>query len=429
MNKKIFIALLILGFAIFLPFKVLGYVVEGSGDPCAGCSGSYCSGINSCSLSCVNNSCVASCQCSTACGARCCTASDCGSSGSCNYSWQDIGCGQSGGGVSCPSNQMLQKGTAPSYTSHSCSNNTCQSSTVYCPDQYQCVNRIACGANTEISVKPDVAKINDPVSVTGIVNAGSYGVCEDGLTVKINNVTTTGWSIAPSNDYSIDSTCRWFTGDNCYWTTPFCSYKSMDCWACGINGREMLWHYYTNKTLSKTFNLSVPGYYTFSIQGKITSNQETGYISTTSQPLQIKAKYGETADADPTDVSIDKDVYLGDPSTPMTVDSGTVLGSENGNVIIRGQLNLVANANKSNPIRIIYGNQLILDQGAQIYLPTNPDLIGGAYIIKKGKPDPYANNSSASICNSNYDSTRPFKYCGLNKICQNGQCVDYTPSF
>jgi hypothetical protein len=278
-------------------------------------------------------------------------------------------------------------------------------------------------------LKPEVAKINDPVSVTAVIDAGGYGICEEVLTVKINNVTTTGWSITPSGDYSIDSTCRWFTGDNCYWTTPFCSYKSMDCWACGINGREMLWHYYTSKTLSKTFNLSVPGYYTVSIQGKITSNQETGYISTTSQSLLIKAKYGETADADPTDVSIDKDVYLGDPSTPMTVEPGTVLGSENGNVIIRGTLNLVSYANKSNPIRIIYGNQLILDQGAQIYLPTNPDLIGGAYIIKKGRPDPYANNSSASICNSNYDSTRPFKYCGLNKICQNGQCVDYTPSF
>jgi len=203
----------------------------------------------------------------------------------------------------------------------------------------------------------------------------------------------------------------------------------MDCWACGINGREMLWHYYTRKTLSKTFNFSVPGYYTFLIQGKITSNQDIGYISTTSLPLLIKAKYGQTKDGDPTDVSIDKDVYLGDPSTPMTVESGTVLGSENGNVIIRGQLNLVARANKSNPIRIIYGNQLIFDQGAQIYLPTSSDLIGGAYIIKKGRPDPYANNSSASVCNSNYDSTRPFKYCGLNKICQNGQCVDYTSSF
>jgi len=89
----------------------------------------------------------------------------------------------------------------------------------------------------------------------------------------------------------------------------------------------------------------------------------------------------------------------------------------------------MAKKKNNKPIRIIYGKQLIFNQGAQIYLPTNSDLIGGAYIIKKGNSDPYASNTSASVCNSNYDSTRTFKYCGLNKICQNGQCVDYTPSF
>jgi len=31
----------------------------------------------------------------------------------------------------------------------------------------------------------------------------------------------------------------------------------------------------------------------------------------------------------------------------------------------------MAKKKNNNPIRIIYGNQLILDQGAQIYLPTN----------------------------------------------------------
>ena len=364
-----------------------------------------------------------------------CSCVDCGSSGSCNYSWQDIGCGQSGGGVSCPSNQMLQKGTAPSYTSHSCSTNYgCTSRIVSCPDQYRCLNTIACGANTEISVKPEVAKINDPVSVTIIVDAGSYGICENDWQIKINGVELSkfGWSSSVAGTFEASSTCRLCpTGnilhcyDGCQWTGCRCSPKSSHCYeGCSITGTELYCDYYQHKDITKSFSFSVPGIYNFSNTAQVVSSYENAYVSTTSLPLLIKAKYGETVDAEPTDVSIDKDVYLGDPSTPMTVDSGTVLGSENGNVIIRGQLNLVARANKSNPIRIIYGKQLIFNQGAQIYLPTSSDLIGGAYIIKKGKPDPYANNSSASVCNSNYDGKRSYSYCGLNKICSGGSCID-----
>jgi hypothetical protein len=346
-----------------------------------------------------------------------------------------------GGGVTCAPNQMLQKSTSTnsSYTRRYCEDYTCKRSTVSCPDKYRCLNTIACGANTEISLKPEVAQINDQVSVTSIIDAGGYGVCENDWQIKINGVELSkfGWSSSAAGTFTVSSTCRLCpTGnifncyDGCQWTGCRCSPKGSYCYeGCWITGTELYCYYYQHKEIKKSFSFSVPGIYNFSITAQVVSSYENGYISTTSRPLLIKAKYGQTTDGDPTDVSIDKDVYLGDPSTPMTIESGTVLGSENGNVIIRGQLNLVARANKSNPIRIIYGNQLIFNQGAQIYLPTSSDLIGGAYIIKKGRPDPYANNSSASVCNSNYDSTRPFKYCGLNKICQNGQCVDYTPSF
>jgi hypothetical protein len=446
MNKKNFTIFLILIFTLLLfgqDKKVKGgnpNAIEGGGggggDPCAGCIGSYCSGNGLCTFSCVNNSCVSNCSCSKSCGANCCSDSDCPASGSCNYgAWQDIGCGQSGGGVTCASTQMLQKRVSSnsSYTRNYCEDYTCKTKTVSCPDQYQCVNRTTCGANVEINFSKLEVSPNENVTTTIVIDAGSYGICEDGLAIKLNGATvpTTTWNITPSGDYSMYSTCKWFTGDNCYWTTPFCSYYRMDCNGCVWNGREMYWHYYKKKTFTKVFSFAAPGTYSFSVTARFTSNQDSGYYSTTSQSIIVKPVYGTTAGSSSTlDISWSQDVILGNPSSQTVIDkSGVVLGSENENVIIQGEVNLVAYANKIYPIRLIYGKELRLSQGAKILLPdpkTSPSLIGGAYIIKKGKTDPYATNTPASICNPNYTG-RPYIYCDIGKICQNGSCVNYTP--
>jgi len=232
-------------------------------------------------------------------------------------------------------------------------------------------------------------------TITVDISGSRYGIVDNSLVIKMNDMTTTGWQ------------------------TTFSGYI-----ACPQQTLQ-------KTTVSKAFKFPVPGNYKFSVQGQIFPclfPAQRSSFSTTSQPLLIKAKYGQTTDGDPTDVSIDKDVYLGTTGQDTAVESGVVLGSEKGNVIVRGNLNLAANADPNSPIRIIYGKELSISSGAQIILPDQSKK-GSVYFIKKGNPGPYANNTTASVCNFNYDSTRPFKYCGLNKICQNGQCVDYTPSF
>jgi len=268
------------------------------------------------------------------------------------------------------------------------------------------------------------------------LDAGNYGVCQDGLVIKLNGVTvpttTNFWNITPSSDYSIYLGCQ-EPASNCNWATPFCSYYRIDCNVCGSNGngRIMYWHYYKKKTFTKVFSFAAPGSYSFSATARFTSDQDSSYYSTTSQSIIVKPVYGTTVGSSSTlDISWSQDVILGSSSSQTVIDkSGVVLGSENGNVIIQGEINLVAYANKIYPIRLIYGRELRLSQGAKILLPdpkTSPSLIGGAYIIKKGKTDPYTTNTPASICNPNYTG-RPYIYCDIGKICQNGSCVNYTP--
>ena len=300
-------------------------------------------------------------------------------------SWINGACGAGG----CSATQRLQTRTC---TPSGCSTET------------QCVSDSTCTSpppppspNIVIQFTNLTAAIGETVTTTITVDfSGSiYGIVDNSLVIKMNDMTTTGWQ------------------------TTFSGYI-----ACPQQTLQ-------KTTVSKAFKFPVPGNYKFSVQGQIFPclfPAQRSSFSTTSQPLLIKAKYGQTTDGDPTDVSIDKDVYLGTTGQETAVESGVVLGSENGNVIVRGNLNLAANANPNSPIRIIYGKELSISSGAQIILPDQSKK-GSVYFIKKGRPDPYANNTIASVCNSNYDSTRLFKYCGLNKICQNGQCVDYTPSF
>ncbi|MGC9031287.1 MAG: hypothetical protein ACP5H7_00750, partial [Minisyncoccia bacterium] len=360
---------------------------------------------------------------------ECCSDSDCPSSGSCYYgSWQDIGCGK----VGCAPSRMAQKRVSsnPSYKKYSCSNYTCVSQTVNCEIQYRCLDTIACGANTEIQFSTDTTTIDSSVSITAKIDAGVYGVCEDDWKIKINNVETSNsmWDVSTGGTFTTYSGCSWYSWCN-DWAACRCKARSSYCGYCesdSVSGSRLYCYYDKYKNIKKDFYFKVPGDYIFSINAHVVASDDDAYISTTSLTLKILAKYGQTADGDPIDVSFDKDVKLGNPKYQQVVDSNVLLGSQKGTVTIVGNLNLAANADPNQPIRIIYGKELKLAPGVQILLPdpSDPSKIGGAYIIKAGNSDPYASNTPASICNVNYKN-RKYNYCGINKICnEKGECVD-----
>jgi hypothetical protein len=193
-------------------------------------------------------------------------------------------------------------------------------------------------------------------------------------------------------------------------------------WCCRgcLLGTELVCFYPTSTVVSAQFTPLAPGIYNFSYsRGGVKRDQGTDYercfYNTTPYYLSLTVQDRYSLNPKYPSACISCDVTLG----TSTVENGAVLGTEQGTIYVKGTVNLASKATTQNPIRIIY-NQIIMSGGSFV-LPTTDNGIK-AYLIKAGKPDPYAGNAAAAICSPAYESTRKTKYCGLRSLCKNGVC-------
>jgi hypothetical protein len=204
-------------------------------------------------------------------------------------------------------------------------------------------------------------------------------------------------------DTTILSKYGWCCSDGCF---PFSS--------------ELYCFYPTSTVVSTQFTPLAPGTYNFSYsRGGVKRDGGTDYercfYNTTPYYLYLNVQDKYSLNPKYPSACISCNVTLG----TSTVENGAVLGTEQGTIYVKGTVNLASKATPQNPIRIIY-NQIIMSGGSFV-LPTTDNGIK-AYLIKAGKPDPYAGNAAATICSPAYESTRKTKYCGLRSICKNGVC-------
>ena len=192
------------------------------------------------------------------------------------------------------------------------------------------------------------------------------------------------------------------------------------CQACFF-GTELVCYYPTSTVISTQFTPLAPGTYNFSysrmgVKRDSGTDYERCFYNTTPYYLSLNVQDKYSLNPKYPSACISCDVTLG----TSTVENGAVLGTEQGTIYVKGTVNLASKATTQNPIRIIY-NQIIMSGGSFV-LPTTDNGIK-AYLIKAGKPDPYAGNAVAAICSPAYESTRKTKYyCGLRSICNNGVC-------
>jgi len=194
-------------------------------------------------------------------------------------------------------------------------------------------------------------------------------------------------------------------------------------WCCGgclPFSSQLSCFYPTSTVVSAQFTPLAPGTYNFSYsRGGVKRDEGTDYercfYDTTPYYLSLTVQDRYSLNPKYPSACISCDVTLG----TSTVENGAVLGTEQGTIYVKGTVNLASKATTQNPIRIIY-NQIIMSGGSFV-LPTTDNGIK-AYLIKAGKPDPYAGNAVAAICSPAYESTRKTKYCGLRSICNNGVC-------
>ncbi len=212
--------------------------------------------------------------------------------------------------------------------------------------------------------------------------------------------------------------CRYGCSSECRGNEPYGT-CCVFCWAIPffLPGTELLYDYPTSSIIIAKLIPLAPGTYQIGykrvwVKRDVRTDFKYCYYDTSLSvnDLTVEDKY--TIDGGPS-ACIDCDINFGN----AVVDAGAVLGSEKGEIRIKGTLNLVSRASVKNPIRIIF-KKIIFD-GGEILIPDQND--GRAYFVKVGSQDPYV-NAPAYICSTAYDTKMTIKYCGNRSLCSQGKC-------